>query len=264
VRRNSLMQDMAYGWSFIQARPALLGMLLSSILPNLVLGLVSVLITPLVLSFANEATLGVVLSLSGLGMLVGGLVMSVWGGPQRLVRGIFAFQLLGSFALLGGALPASVPVVTLGAGLLLATVPLMAGTLQNLWQRKTPQEMQGRVFSVRRMIARTATPVASLLAGPLADRFFEPWLAPGGALAGSIGRVVGVGRGRGIGFLFVVLGGVMALNVLVTWLSPRVRNMEAELPDALPDPTPVTHLPGTPAGDEATPALAPASGSSTT
>src|SRR5690606_22451297 len=62
------------------------------------------------------------------------------------------------------------------------------------------------VFAVRRMIARIATPLAYLLAGPLADDLFEPMLADGGALASTVGRVIGVGPGRGIAFLYVMLG----------------------------------------------------------
>lgn len=262
ARRNSLMQDMALGWSFIRTRPALMRLLLYSILPNLVLGLVVVLITPLVLSFGNEATLGMVLSLSGLGMVAGGVLMSIWGGPKRLVRGMFLIQLLGGLTLFGGALPATMLVITLCAGLYLFTMPLSMGTSQSLWQRKTPLGVQGRVFAVRRMLARASTPVASLLAGPLADRVFEPWLAPDGALAGSVGLVVGTGRGRGIGFLFVVMGVVVMLNTFITWLSPRVRHAEEELPDAIPDaaPTNVTNLPATPANTGDAPALASASG----
>jgi len=38
-----------------------------------------------------------------------------------------------------------------------------------------------------------------LLAGPLADKVFEPMMAPGGFLAGSVGAFLGVGPGRGIG-----------------------------------------------------------------
>jgi len=39
-------------------------------------------------------------------------------------------------------------------------------------------------------------PLAYLLAGPLADRVAEPLMAEGGALAGTVGRVLGVGSGR--------------------------------------------------------------------
>jgi hypothetical protein len=194
-------------------------------------------------------------------MVLGGIVMSIWGGPKRMIRGALSFQLMAAFVLFGGALPASMPVVTLCAGLFLFTFPLMGGSIQTLWQRKVPHELQGRVFATKRMIAIAASPVASLMSGPLADRYFEPWLAPGGALADSVGRVVGTGTGRGIGFLFVVLGLVMTVNVIITWLNPRVRNLETELPDAIPDkPANVASLPENPNPAEGEPALPAASG----
>jgi MFS transporter, DHA3 family, macrolide efflux protein len=259
--KGSLRQDMAHGWSFIRVRPGLVGLLVSSTVTNLVLGLVVVLITPLVLSFGDASTLGLILSLAGLGMLLGSIVMSVWGGPKRRIRGVLGLKLMGGLVLFGGALPPSIPAIALCAGLFLFTIPLIGGTAQSLWQSKVPQGLQGRVFSTKRMIAIAASPVATLLSGPLADRFFEPWLAPGGALAGSVGRVVGTGPGRGIGFLFVVLGLVMTANVLFIWLSPRVLNLETELPDALPDkPANVTSLPESPVPAGGEPALPAASG----
>ena len=82
------------------------------------------------------------------------------------------------------------------------------------------------------MIATVAAPLTFLLAGPIADRIFEPWLAPGGALAGSVGRVIGTGPGRGIGLLFVVLGVVVCTLGLAVLASPRLRELDDELPDA--------------------------------
>jgi MFS family permease len=261
---RSLLKEIIEGWSFIRTRPGLVGLLLSSTFTNLLMGLVVVLITPLVMSFADAATLGLILSLAGLGALAGGLLMSIWGGPRKhTIRGILGFQLMAGVVLLGGALPPSTWTITLCAGLFLFTIPLIGGTMQGLWQRKVPHGVQGRVFATRRMIATAMSPLATLLSGPLADRFFEPWLAPGGALADSVGWVVGTGTGRGIGFLFVVLGGAMGMNVLLTWLSPRVRDIEDELPDAIPDrPENVTSLPATPAGTNGALALPAASGGS--
>lgn len=73
--------------------------------------------------------------------------------------------------------------------------------------------------------------MAILLAGPLADHAFEPLLAPDGGLAGSVGALIGVGPGRGIGLLYVVAGlGTMVLAV-VGWSRRHIRNIETELPD---------------------------------
>ena len=73
--------------------------------------------------------------------------------------------------------------------------------------------------------------MAYLGAGPLAERLLEPLLAPGAALAGSAGALVGTGPGRGIGLLLVLMGVLKVCVVLVGYLSPRLRLVEDELPN---------------------------------
>jgi hypothetical protein len=46
---------------------------------------------------------------------------------------------------------------------------------QTIWQTQTPRELQGRVFSVRRLIAQCTWPVGALSAGSLAG-LFDPGL----------------------------------------------------------------------------------------
>ncbi|NTX06845.1 MULTISPECIES: MFS transporter [Myxococcus] len=234
--RGSLLEQMAVGWGFIQARPGLLGLLTCIAVANLFVSLVTVLITPMVLSFADASTLGWIASCSGMGVLTGALLMSVWGGPRRRILGVLGFELLAGLALFAAALPADARLVAGAAFVFMFTTPGVMGCSQSIWQSKVPSELQGRVFAVRRMIALSTPPVAALLSGPLADRFFEPWMAPGGALAGRFGPMLGVGPGRGIALLYLVLGVLCAVNVLVAWLSPRVRNVELELPDVLREP----------------------------
>jgi hypothetical protein len=81
----------------------------------------------------------------------------------------------------------------------------------------------------------SSMPAAYFLAGPLADRVFEPMLAPGGALSGSVGALIGVGKGRGIGFLFMLLGLLVLSGLAVAVSYPRLRQVEDELPDTVPD-----------------------------
>jgi len=170
-----------------------------------------------------------------LGMLLGAALMSAWGGPERRVRAIVACVCIqGAACLLAGFQPNVVLIVT-AAFMFLFTVPVINACTQTIWQRKVAPDVQGRVFAVRRMIARIATPLAYLLAGPLADDLFEPMLADGGALASTVGRVIGVGPGRGIAFLYVMLGVLIISATAWTWLSPRFRRIESELPDAVPD-----------------------------
>jgi hypothetical protein len=124
-----------------------------------------------------------------------------------------------------------VPVVLVGAIVGFSAIPIANGSSQAIWQAKVEPDVQGRVFAVRRVIAQIAGPIAMLMAGPLADGVFEPLLQPGGALAGSVGAVVGVGAGRGIAFLFIILGGMSIVFTIIAYLYPRLRNLEDEIPD---------------------------------
>jgi hypothetical protein len=117
--------------------------------------------------------------------------------------------------------------------LVLFTMPITNACSQAIWQRKVAPDVQGRVFAVRRMIAWSTMPLAYLAAGPLADRVFGPLMVEGGALADSVGRVIGVGPGRGIGLLFVVMGALYSLASIGGALYPRLRRVELELPDAV-------------------------------
>jgi hypothetical protein len=118
------------------------------------------------------------------------------------------------------------------------SAPIINGCSQAIWMSKTAPDVQGRVFSVRRMIAWSTTPLAYLIAGTLADRVFEPLMAEGGLLAASAGQVIGVGPGRGVGLLFIVLSTLTLLAAVAGFLYRPLRNVETDLPDhaAIPSP----------------------------
>ena len=115
-------------------------------------------------------------------------------------------------------------------------LPVINGSSQAIWQSKVAPDVQGRVFAVRRMIAWSIMPIAYVLAGPLNDKVFKPLLVDGGTLADTfVGQVLGTGPSRGTGLLFVVIGFLSALVALSGYLNPHVRNVEDELPDAMPE-----------------------------
>jgi DHA3 family macrolide efflux protein-like MFS transporter len=231
---RSFLAESLFGWRYIRARPGLLGLLLVFAAVNFATALVQTLITPLVLSFAPSAVLGTVVTGAGLGLLAGGILMSVWKGPDRKVRAILAVLAFQGVMLLCGGLRPNATLIAASAFLYLACVPVLNACSQTVWQSKIPPSMQGRVFSIRQMIPGATLPLGALMAGPLSDRVFEPLLAPGGALAGSVGRVLGTGPGRGIGFLFVSLGCLVFLTALAGSRQASLRNVETDLPDALP------------------------------
>jgi hypothetical protein len=87
--------------------------------------------------------------------------------------------------------------VLIAVGLFVMAInqPLAAGHAQPLWQVLIPQDMQGRVFSVRNLFSRALMPVAYLLAGPLVDDVFGPLMVTEPSLLTAL---VGSGAGRAV------------------------------------------------------------------
>lgn len=232
--RSSLWQESFFGFRYIWARPSLLGMQLIFFLSNLFGTYGWVLLAPFILSRTanNELILGTVQSAMGIGGLVGGILLSTWGGPKQRVHGVLlgmiGTSLLGTVVMgLGHTLPFWI----VGGFFSMFFIPILNGSNQAIWQSKVAPDVQGRVFATRRLIAQVTAPLAMLSAGPLADRVFGPAMQPGGALAPLFGWLVGVGPGAGIALIMIITGGLGALGALSGYAVPAIRNIETILPD---------------------------------
>lgn len=225
---RSLRQDAVVGWSYIRGNRAIGALLVFGAVSSFCVGTVEMLSTPLVLGFANAATLGLALSIGGFGMLFGSLCMIAWGGPRRLVHGVLGFGLLqGLMAFVAGLRPSAL-LFGIGAfGFLFAT-PLIGGCNEAIWMRTVPPEMQGRVFAARNMVVGATLSFTFLAVGPIADHLFEPLLAAGGPLAASLGVVLGTGPGRGIGLFYLVIGVLMVALVVAGALYPPLSRVQVQ------------------------------------
>ncbi len=85
-------------------------------------------------------------------------------------------------------------------------------------------------------LASASMPIAYVIAGPLADRVFEPLMQVDGFLANSIGKIIGVGKGHGISLMFILFGFSLIMVTAAAYQYPRLRRVEDELPDAISDP----------------------------
>lgn len=245
-RRRSVLGDLSFAWSYLRGLPGLFALLSLFALTNFCMGMVQVLLTPLILSFATPLELGTVNSAGAAGILLGGLLLALWGGPRRRVLTILGLLVCQAFILFLGGVQPSIPLIALASFTFMLTLPIINGCNQVIFQSKVAPEVQGRVFSMAGTITAASIPISALLAGPLADRVFGPLLLPGGALADTfVGRLIGVGPGRGVGLLFILLGMTVLVIVSLAFLNPRLRQVDTDLPDAVPAPP----GPGTPEGE---------------
>jgi DHA3 family macrolide efflux protein-like MFS transporter len=234
AQKGSWRQEMTEGWSYLAARGGLLSLMVFFAAINFSAGFANALIQPLILSFASPQVLGTALTLAGIGLLAGSIVMSLWGGPKRRVLGIFGSLPFAGLGLVLAGLRPSIPLITAGLFLAFFTLPFMEGSTSAIVQSKVDPKVQGRVFAVTYVIAGCMAPLSYVLAGPLTDFVFEPLLAPGGRLAGTVGVLIGVGKGRGMALMLMLVGVAILLTTAVGYSIPRLRRVEEDLPDAIP------------------------------
>jgi MFS family permease len=247
--RGSLWYESIYGFRYILARPSLLGLQSIFLAINLSGTFSMTVLAAMILarSGSDQVALGTVQSVMGAGGLVGGILLSVWGGPRRRIHGVLLGMILSS--LLGEVtlgIGGGVLMWSLGAFFTAFFIPIVNGSNQAIWQAKVAPDVQGRVFATRRLIAQISSPIAMLLAGPLADWVFEPAMAGAGGMASLFGGLVGTGAGAGMALMFVFTGLAGALVGLAGYLIPAVRNVEDLLPDhdAGPEPAPAAAVEG--------------------
>ncbi|MBL8045273.1 MAG: MFS transporter, partial [Anaerolineales bacterium] len=221
--------------------PSLLGLQLTFFTANLFAGLAFAVLAPMLLARTgnNEAIFGAVQSIGAVGGIIGGVVMSAWGGFRRRVHGI-----LGGWIITGIVgilfLGLSTTLLTWGICIFIGSFlgPIMNGSSQAIWQSKVPPDLQGRVFSARRLIAWFAGPITALIAGPLADFVLEPQMRLASSpLATSLGWLVGTGPGAGMALIFVISGALATVVGVAGYLNPVVRNAEDLIPDHDAAPT---------------------------
>ncbi len=127
----------------------------------------------------------------GAGMLIGGLILSGWGGFKRKVYTILLGLLgIGAACMVLGLTPSNmfwlalVSIFVVGLMVSMADAPIAA-----IMQSTVPPEMQGRVFGLLGSLFSLTTPIGLAIAGPVGDAMGIPfWFR----LAGLICMVVAV------------------------------------------------------------------------
>jgi DHA3 family macrolide efflux protein-like MFS transporter len=231
---GGMVREAAYGFRYIFQRPSLLGLQMIFFFGNLFSGIMWTVFAPMILLRTNDNSLalGSVNSAAAIGGVVGGLIMSAWGGFKKRTHGVLGgwmvVGLLSAFFGFGTGLAWWIPFIVAHE----IVGPLINTSNQSIWQAKVAPDLQGRVFTARRLIAWFTNPVSPLIAGLLADRWLEPAMTSGaGALARTFAPWVGTGPGSGMALIFILCGLASALAGLSGYFFPFIRNAESILPD---------------------------------
>ena len=233
--RTNLLGEFVFGLRYIAERPPFVClMVFFSITMFLMPGIGYALSTPLALVFADERAAGLIQSSFGVGAMVAGILLTAWGGPERRMNGILVTAALAGVASVLIGLRESIVLMAIGVFFIGVTFMFMFGLNRVIWQVKAAPAVLGRIFSLRVALGMGMMSLGVLSGGPLAQHVFEPLMADGGALAGSVGQLIGVGEGRGIALIYIITGLTLIALVVVSAFTRSLRLLEDIVPDYVP------------------------------
>ena len=206
--QGNILQQAAFGFKYIFVRPSLLGLQLIFFFGNLFSGMAFTLLAPMLLARAHQNSLvfGTVESVFAVGGVVGAILMSTWGGFKRRVHGVLLGWIIASIGTVFLGFGQNLYIWIHAAFLSMLVSPLINGSNQAIWQAKVAPDLQGRVFSARRLIAWLTKPLSPIIAGTLADYVFEPAMSANSTFATLLGRFTGIGPGADMGTLMILCG----------------------------------------------------------
>lgn len=225
---GSFWRDTLLGGHYLLSQKGLLALTLFFIPVNFLLNFPAVLLGPLVLSFSTTTVYGLIQTVSGIGMIGGSLLMGIWGDKiKNRTRAIICFVLFSAFGLGLLGIQPKILWICLGYSIILFCIPFISGTMQGIFQDKVEPSVQGRVFAFKSLLSRSLLPLAYLMAGILADKIFNPLLMPNGKLSkGTIGSIIGIGPGRGIGLMFIISAVFLFFVCIMAWKNTDINSTE--------------------------------------
>jgi DHA3 family macrolide efflux protein-like MFS transporter len=232
--KGSMFQEAAYGFKYIFQRPSLLGFVVMLFFANLFLGFPNSVHVPLILSRTGNSSiiLGAVETAGAVSWTLGSAIMSAWGGSKRRIHGVLlgwiAYCITGNIIFgLGRGLDVWIPAILVGG--IGSSIGIAAS--QTMMQLKVAPDVQGRVFSARRLLTWFPDTFTPILGGLLADKVMEPAMQNGGWAAKLFGWMAGTGPGSGMAGMMVFFGILTILSLLSGYVFPQIRDMETILTD---------------------------------
>jgi DHA3 family macrolide efflux protein-like MFS transporter len=191
---SSFWNDLKEGFRYVRAWPGLLMMMGMAMIINFLLNPAGSLMPLMVTNHfkGGVVQLGWLESSFGAGVVVGGILLGIWGGFQRrIVTSLVGIIGIGLGTLIAGLAPASIFNLAVG-GLFLTgfMIPIANGPIHAVFQANIAPEMQGRVMGLIGSLTTMTTPLGLMIAGPVADFFdVRVWYIVAGVVTIIMGLV---------------------------------------------------------------------------
>ena len=217
----------------IMVVPGLLALILFTTFNNLVGGVFMALMDPYGLTLFSVEIWGIILGITSVGFILGGLLVAKFGLGRNPLRTLLLVNI--GIAVLGMsfAIREWWWLYAIGILIFMTIMPIAEASEQTIIQRVVPYEKQGRVFGFAASVESAAAPISAFIVGPIAQFWLIPFMeSPQGQDA--FGWLLGDGDARGIALVFVIASAILLVVVLLAFASRPYRELSAAYAQAPP------------------------------
>jgi MFS transporter, DHA3 family, macrolide efflux protein len=185
--KPSLFKDVRNGLAYIRTIPGFTTIIFMALFLNFLLVPTTALLPLLVTKHFGKGAieLGLLESVMGVGIITGGILLSIWGGfKKKIVTSLAGIVGLGIGVMLIGLAPSNLFILAIVGNIVLGfMIPMANGPVGALMQSIVRPDMQGRVMSLVSSGATAISPLGLLIAGPFSDWLgIRVWFWAGGIL----------------------------------------------------------------------------------
>ncbi|WP_018015942.1 MFS transporter [Teredinibacter turnerae] len=242
VSLSLVVAETKFGVNYILQKKELRQLVYFLAVAGFATGFVYVLYRPLVLAISGTTALGLLVSIGGIGGLVGAIIVSAWGGPKNKMNGVLGFTFIIALSSIMCGFGNSFVILAIASFSFSFAIPVIHTCAQTIWQNAVEKECQGRVFAVRKQIDNITTPMAVLLSPLLADYVFTPWMAGDGPMAAWMRSFMPSEEARGLALLFIFAGMAILLYATLYTLF-YIRGENASMGTGVTDELPSAEIP---------------------
>lgn len=216
--------DIRGSLAIIRGVPGLLALILFTCFNNLVGGVYTALMDPYGLELFSPQLWGVMLGLTGLGFIIGGMVIARVGLGSNPVRTLLLVNV--GIAIIGIVFTIREWGWLFVAGIFvfMLITPAAEATEQTILQRVVPFRQQGRVFGLAMAVEMGANPLSAVIVAVVAQAYLIPWMDGPGADS-ALGVLLGDGTARGMALMFMLSGVITLIVVLLAFASRPYRQL---------------------------------------
>ena len=205
VSARGVLMDMREGFGWLWSRKPIVMIMGISLMINLVTTPAFTLLPLLITTYfkGGAIELAWVQSANGIGMILGGIALGVWGGFKSKSRTAFSALIIGGFGLLGfSQTPAEMFLLGIGFVFVFGFMNAIGNSsFFSVLQVVVPHEIQGRVFTLIMASSIAVSPIGLVIAGPVAELF-------------------------GIRFWFVIAGLIIIIGSSMGFIIPGIKDLE--------------------------------------